>query len=180
MENRLQFLLRKNAGKRYLETYKDILSKPIVDGSYNIIGLEETDVISEKIKKNQITLQDNNLIWTDKHIPFVEKNELKRIISGIQSRNNDIVYMSIKNSDLCGLVVLNRFVSNSAGKYVLIDSDGAYGSKSWKEMIVRGIAVNRPQQLKSLEWIREMSLNENCIESHATHDARIKPHVIVL
>ena len=158
MENRLQFLLRKNAGKRYLETYKDILSKLIVDGSYNIIGLEETD----------------------KHIPFVEKNELKRIISGIQSRNNDIVYMSIKNSDLCGLVVLNRFVSNSAGKYVLIDSDGAYGSKSWKEMIVRGIAVNRPQQLKSLEWIREMSLNENCIESHATHDARIKPHVIVL
>lgn len=111
MENRLQFLLRKNAGKRYLETYKDILSKLIVDGNYNIIGLEETDVISEKIIKNQITLQDNNLIWTDKHIPFVEKSKLKRIISGIQSRNNDIVYMSIKNSDLCGLVVLNRIDS---------------------------------------------------------------------
>ena len=32
----------------------------------------------------------------------------------------------------------------------------------------------------SLEWIREQSLNENCIKSIANHDKDIKPQVIEL
>ena len=32
--------------------------------------------------------------------------------------------------------------------------------------------------MNSLKWIRETSLNENCIESLANHDADILPHVI--
>ena len=77
-----------------------------------------------------------------------------------------------------GLVAVK--VTNKDGKYVLIDSDGAYGSKSWKEMILPGIADNRKQQLISLQWIREMSMDDNCIESLANHDAEIKPHTIEL
>lgn len=77
-----------------------------------------------------------------------------------------------------GLVAVK--ITNDCGKYVLIDSDGAYGSKSWEEMILPGIADNRKEQLISLQWIREMSLNKNCIASLANHDAEIQPHVIAL
>lgn len=71
-------------------------------------------------------------------------------------------------------------VTGEDGRYVLIDSDGAYGSKSWKEMILPGIAENRRQQELSLEWIRQQSLDEKCIESLANHDPAVKPHVIEL
>lgn len=77
-----------------------------------------------------------------------------------------------------GLVAVK--ITNIEGKYVLIDSDGAYGSKSWEEMILPGIADNRKEQLISLQWIREMSMSENCIESLANHDAEVKPHIIEL
>ena len=75
-----------------------------------------------------------------------------------------------------GLVAVK--ITNKKGKYVLIDSDGAYGSKSWKEMIRPGIADNRKEQLISLQWIREMSLDSSCIESLANHDVEVKPHII--
>lgn len=75
-----------------------------------------------------------------------------------------------------GLVAVK--ITNSEGRYVLIDSDGAYGSKSWKEMILPGVADNRKDQLVSLQWIREMSMDDNCIESLANHDVNVSPHVI--
>lgn len=77
-----------------------------------------------------------------------------------------------------GLVAVK--ITNKEGKYVLIDSDGAYGSKSWKEMILPGIADNRKEQLASLQWIREMSMDDNCIGSLANHDAEINPHIVEL
>ena len=77
-----------------------------------------------------------------------------------------------------GLVAVK--ITSGTGKYVLIDSDGAYGKKSWEDMILPGIADNRQEQLASLEWIREMSMNGNCVESLANHDVEIHPHVIDL
>lgn len=53
-------------------------------------------------------------------------------------------------------------------------------SMAMEEMILPGIADNRKQQLASLEWIRQMSMNENCVESLANHDVETKPHEIVL
>lgn len=53
-------------------------------------------------------------------------------------------------------------------------------SMAMEEMILPGIADNRKQQLASLEWIRQMSMNENSVESLANHDVETKPHVIVL
>ena len=77
-----------------------------------------------------------------------------------------------------GLVAVK--VTNPQGRYVLIDSDGAYGSKSWREMVPPGIADNRSEQRTSLQWIREMSMNPDCVESLANHDAGVRPHVIEL
>ncbi|BCD48800.1 hypothetical protein NHP194004_02470 [Helicobacter suis] len=59
-------------------------------------------------------------------------------------------------------------------------ADGGYATKSWKQMITSGVALNKAQQRKSLEWIREESMSPQCIESLATHDSDITPHVIEL
>ncbi len=64
------------------------------------------------------------------------------------------------------------------GKFVLLFSDGGYATKSWQQMITSGIAADREKQRQSLAWIREQSLNPNCIESLANHDPEIQPHVI--
>ncbi len=45
MNSRLQFLLRSNAGKRYLDEYKEIVSKLIQNSDYDIMNLEESDTI---------------------------------------------------------------------------------------------------------------------------------------
>ena len=69
---------------------------------------------------------------------------------------------------------------NSNGKFVLLYSDGGYATKSWKEMIPPGTALDEEQALKSLQWIRQMSLDENCVESLANHDVDVVPHEIIL
>ena len=47
-------------------------------------------------------------------------------------------------------------------------------------MILPGIADNRRKQLASLQWIREISLNDDCVESLASHDVEVQPHIIEL
>lgn len=71
-------------------------------------------------------------------------------------------------------------VKNPDGKYVLLFLDGGYAEKSWKEMITSGVCMDKTAQRKSLEWIREQSVSEDCIESLANHDAEIVPHNIIL
>ena len=71
-------------------------------------------------------------------------------------------------------------ITREDGKYVLFFSDGGYATKSWKEMITSGVSLDKEMQRKSLMWIREQSMDANCIESLATHDTDIKPHVIEL
>ncbi|MCR5448774.1 MAG: N-acyl homoserine lactonase family protein [Solobacterium sp.] len=71
-------------------------------------------------------------------------------------------------------------VKNEEGKFVLLFSDGGYARKSWEEMITSGIAADRTLQKQSLAWIREQSLDPDCVESLANHDPDIQPHVIEL
>lgn len=71
-------------------------------------------------------------------------------------------------------------IKNEAGKYVLLFSDGGYAEKSWKKMITSGISLDKVNQKKSLQWIREQSMDENCLESLANHDPNVIPHVILL
>ena len=47
-------------------------------------------------------------------------------------------------------------------------------------MITSGVALDKVKQRQSLMWIREQAMDPNCIESLATHDTDIKPHVIEL
>ena len=69
---------------------------------------------------------------------------------------------------------------NHNKRFVLLFSDGGYATKSWQEMIPPGTALDERLALKSLEWIRQMSLDKNCVESLANHDANIVPHEIIL
>lgn len=71
-------------------------------------------------------------------------------------------------------------ISREDGRFVLLFADGGYATKSWRDMITSGISLDKKLQRRSLEWIREQSLSPNCIESLATHDTDVKPHVIVL
>lgn len=47
-------------------------------------------------------------------------------------------------------------------------------------MITSGITLDKQMQRQSLQWIREQSLSPDCIESLATHDTDVQPHVIEL
>ena len=76
---------------------------------------------------------------------------------------------------LCAVKVKNR-----DGKFVLLFSDGGYGEKSWRDMITSGIAMDKQKQRESLAWIRQQSLDINCVESIANHDINVKPHIITL
>ena len=71
-------------------------------------------------------------------------------------------------------------ITREDGRYVLLFSDGGYATKSWKEMITSGVSLDKEMQKKSLLWIREQSMDANCIESLATHDTDIRPHMIEL
>lgn len=64
------------------------------------------------------------------------------------------------------------------GRFVLLFSDGGYATRSWRDMVLSGIANDRAQQKRSLEWIRQQSLDPQCVESLANHDPDIQPHVI--
>jgi len=71
-------------------------------------------------------------------------------------------------------------LTNADGKFVLLFADGGYATKSWSEMITSGVSLDKKLQRQSLQWIREQSLDPNCIESLATHDTDITPHIIEL
>lgn len=71
-------------------------------------------------------------------------------------------------------------LTNASGRFVLLFGDGGYAARSWQEMITSGISLDKQMQRKSLEWIREQSLDPDCMESLATHDTDIKPHIIEL
>lgn len=65
-------------------------------------------------------------------------------------------------------------------KYVLLFADGGYAKKSWKQMIPPGTALDANKAMKSLQWIKEMSVSNDCVESLANHDPDVVPHIISL
>lgn len=68
---------------------------------------------------------------------------------------------------------------NCGEKFVLLFSDGGYAKKSWQEMILPGTSLNEEEAKKSLEWIKKMRLDKNCVESIANHDSEVVPHEII-
>lgn len=71
-------------------------------------------------------------------------------------------------------------ITDEEGKFVLLFSDGGYARRSWEEIVTSGISADKIAQKKSLEWIRDQSLNPCCAESLANHDPDVIPHVIEL
>ena len=72
------------------------------------------------------------------------------------------------------LIIKNR------GRFVLLSSDAAFSSRSWREMLVPGFGFNPKAQEKSLLWLREQSRLPDCAACIANHDPAEKPRVIEL
>ena len=112
-------------------------------------------------------------------IPLGEAVDEQLATMGIKPADLDYVLLTHLDCDHAnGLRAVK--ITREDGKYVLLFSDGGYATKSWKEMITSGVSLDKEMQRKSLQWIREQSMDANCIESLATHDTDIKPHVIEL
>ena len=107
--------------------------------------------------------------WNDTEGPFDKSYDL------LGDKSIELIWIPGHCAGLCAVKV-----TNDEGKFVLLFSDGGYARISWEEVMPSGIASNRKEQLTSLKWIREQSLDPNCVESLANHDPDIKPHVIEL
>ena len=98
-------------------------------------------------------------------IPLGEAVDEQLESMGIQPADLDYVLLTHLDCDHAnGLRAVK--ITREDGKYVLLFSDGGYATKSWKEMITSGVSLDKEMQRKSLQWIREQSMDANCIESH--------------
>ncbi len=62
--------------------------------------------------------------------------------------------------------------------WLLLASDVGYSKTSWEEMILPGVTSNKIHAQKSLEWVKEFSTREDCINVIANHDNKIEPQTI--
>lgn len=86
-----------------------------------------------------------------------------------------MVWIPGHSEGLCALKI-----KSPDGRFVILCADGAYCERNWKEMIPSGIAVNRSQQMRSLKWIKDESLKDECVGIFATHDPAVRPQTIEL
>ena len=149
----------------------------VKDAKRILVSRDEMTGTQKKSRKDKIRFQskwwdDCNVEcfdWNDDEGPFgaafdlFSDGSVKMI--GIRGHSEGLCALKIKNED---------------GKYVLLYSDGGYADKSWKEMILPGVSSDKEAQRKSLEWIREQSMSDDCVESLANHDADVIPHNICL
>ena len=63
-------------------------------------------------------------------------------------------------------------------RFALMCADAGFNRRSWEELIVPGFGFDEKRQLKSLEWVREMSRRPGCAAVLASHDPEIKPQII--
>lgn len=75
---------------------------------------------------------------------------------------------------------LNTMIIKNNGKCVALVGDTGYMEKSWQEMILPGLMVDKDKAKKSLAWVAELSKDENCLGVFATHDPKVIPHTIEL
>lgn len=69
---------------------------------------------------------------------------------------------------------LSATLIRNNGKFLLLTSDCAYSRTSWEQMILPGIVSDREASIRSLEWVREMSRREDCIDCLANHETELK------
>lgn len=71
-------------------------------------------------------------------------------------------------------------VKNDSEDYVLLVADTGYAKKSWENLVIPGISINKKQAYQSLKWVKEMASQQNCIAVLANLDPDVKPHTITL
>lgn len=140
----------------------------------------------------------NNIIVSNEEIKDSRKHKLRydsSIWRNVQlkgfSFNNGIGPVN-KSLDLFndGKVVLVNTPGHSHGhtslllndnnKFVLLAGDAIYSRKSYQDLILMGFTVSNKLALKSIKWIKELSLKENCIDILANHDSDVNEEIIEL
>lgn len=151
--------------------------KLLKDAKHILVSNDELTGSRKKSRKNKIRYQSKwwegcnleGFDWNDKEGPFAKAFDL------FGDGSVKMIAIPGHSEGLCALKI-----KNDEGKYVLLFSDGGYATKSWKDMITSGVCEDKVAQRKSLEWIREQSMNQDCMESLANHDADVIPHDICL
>jgi glyoxylase-like metal-dependent hydrolase (beta-lactamase superfamily II) len=143
------------------------------------ILVSEAEMIGTTRKNFQIMIRYQKRWWEGVDLRTFDWNGMEGPVGKSYDVLGDgsLVMVNIPghSEGLCALKI-----RNAEGKYVLLFADGGYATKSWRDMITSGITLDKQMQRKSLQWIREQSLSPDCIESVATHDSGVQPHVIEL
>ena len=151
--------------------------KQVADARQILISRTEMEFASKKSIVNRIRYQ--HCWWEGVNISLFDWNSSEGPFHRSYDLFGDGSVVMVNIPGHCdGLCAVK--IKNEDGKFVLLYSDGGYATKSWKEMITSGVAEDKKQQYQSLEWIRQQSMDANCIESIANHDAEVKPHIIKL
>lgn len=77
-------------------------------------------------------------------------------------------------------VGLASTIIRNGSQFVLLTSDVGYATKSWEQMIMPGVRVNKQDVVESLKWVKQIASDPNCVAAIANHDADITPHTIVI
>ena len=143
------------------------------------ILVSEAEMIGTTRKNFQIMIRYQKRWWEGVDLRTFDWNGMEGPVGKSYDVLGDgsLVMVNIPghSEGLCALKI-----RNAEGKYVLLFADGGYATKSWRDMITSGITLDKQMQRQSLQWIREQSLSPDCIESVATHDSDVQPHVIEL
>lgn len=149
----------------------------VKDAKKILVSNEELKYVNKK--SPIIKIRFNSKWWKDTKIQGFEWNDtlgpFHKSYDLFGDSSIQLVHIPGHSNGLCAVKIMN-----DEGKYVLLFSDGGYAEKSWKELITSGISVDKSDQLQSLKWIQDQSLNENCIASIANHDSSIQPCTIII
>lgn len=149
----------------------------VKDAKHILVAKEEIQCSQKKAPINHIRYQKK--WWADCRLESFDWNDTEGPFGKAFDLFGDGSIKMINIPGHCdGLCAVK--IKNTDGKYVLLFSDGGYATKSWNEMITSGVCMDKTAQRKSLEWIRQQSLNADCVESLANHDEKIIPHIVFL
>ncbi|TNJ28140.1 Quorum-quenching N-acyl-homoserine lactonase [Giardia muris] len=73
---------------------------------------------------------------------------------------------------------LSTMLISNNDKFVALVGDTGYMQRSWREMKLPGLMVNKQEAIESLQWVQNLSTQDNCLGIYATHDPGVTPCVI--
>ena len=66
-------------------------------------------------------------------------------------------------------------VVREGDKFAVLAGDDGYSSASWDKLLLPGITFYRDGMLRSLQWVRDMRADKNCVGIFAAHDPAVEP-----